>query len=81
MGLQFRHRTRRVRPDRSGPQWSSPGPTARRSKDGNVYFSDVRGNRIMRLATDGDLNVVRSPANPPNGMVIDELGRLIVCEA
>lgn len=55
------------------------GPTV--DKDGTVYFSVVRGNRIMRLATDGGLSVFRSPANNPNGMIIDQLGRLIVCEA
>jgi hypothetical protein len=44
------------------------GPTA--DHDGNLYFSDVRSNRIMKLNVDGALSAWRSPANNPNGMVI-----------
>lgn len=55
------------------------GPAVDRS--GNVYFSDVRTDRIMRLATDGTLTTYRSPANNPNGMVIDEQDRLVICES
>lgn len=55
------------------------GPTA--DAAGNVYFSDVRSNRIMRFASDGVLSVYRQPANNPNGMVITPDGRLVVCES
>jgi gluconolactonase len=54
------------------------GPTVNRS--GTVYFSDVRSDRIMRMAPDGSLATFRAPANNPNGMVIDRLDRLVVCE-
>lgn len=55
------------------------GPTA--DAAGNVYFSDVRSNRIMRFAPDGLLSVYRQPANNPNGMVITSDGHLVVCES
>lgn len=54
------------------------GPTA--APDGSIYFSDVRGDRIMRATPDGTLSTFRSPANFPNGMVFDPQGRLVVCE-
>ena len=54
------------------------GPTADRS--GNIFFSDVIGDRIMRLGTDGKLVTFRMPANIPNGMVMDPEDGLIVCE-
>ena len=48
----------------------------------NVYFTDVRGNRVLKLATDGALSVFRGPeqANYPNGQAIDLDGQLITCE-
>ncbi len=53
------------------------GPTA--DRQGNVFFSDVIGDRILKLGADGKLSTFRAPANVPNGMVMDDLG-LIVCE-
>lgn len=55
------------------------GPTA--DADGNVYVSDVRSNRIMKMAPDGTLSTFRFPANNPNGMVIDPQNRLVICES
>ena len=55
------------------------GPTV--DVAGNVYFSDVRSNRIMRYAPNGTLSVYRQPANNPNGMVILPGDRLVVCES
>ena len=48
----------------------------------NTYFTDVRGNRVLKLAADGALSVLRGPgqANYPNGQAIDHEGRLITCE-
>lgn len=54
------------------------GPTA--APDSSIYFSDVRGDRILRVTAAGELSTVRAPANFPNGMVFDPQGRLIVCE-
>ncbi|MGK6316722.1 SMP-30/gluconolactonase/LRE family protein [Neorhizobium sp. DT-125] len=54
------------------------GPTF--DSRGNLYFSDVRGNRILKLDREGHLDVYRSPANFANGMVCDDNNRLWVCE-
>jgi len=54
------------------------GPTV--DRDGNVYFTDLVSQRIMRLARDGALSVFREPSNGANGLLIDRLGRLIACE-
>ena len=54
------------------------GPAA--DAHGTVYFSDIRGNRIMTLTSDGALGVFREEAGRPNGNVFDREGRLVTCE-
>lgn len=54
-----------------GPVWH---PT------GNVYFSDIVNNRIMRRDRNGELHVFRTPSGRTNGMVFDQQGRLLCCE-
>jgi gluconolactonase len=54
-----------------GPVWH---PT------GNVYFSDIANNRIMRRDRKGELHVFRTPSGRTNGMVFDQEGRLLCCE-
>jgi gluconolactonase len=48
--------------------------------DGSLFFSDVRGNRLLRLSSSGLLTVFRSPSNYSNGTVFDSEARLVVCE-
>ncbi len=47
---------------------------------GTVYFSDIRGNRIMMLPADGELGIFREDAGRANGNVFDRQGRLVTCE-
>ncbi|MBK9170907.1 MAG: SMP-30/gluconolactonase/LRE family protein [Bryobacterales bacterium] len=54
------------------------GPTV--DRDGNVYFTDTRPQRIMRLGTDGQLSVFRENSNGANGLVFDHEWRLVACE-
>ena len=54
------------------------GPTADRA--GNVYFSDIVSQRIMKLSTTGELSTFREKSNVANGLLIDGQGRLIACE-
>ncbi len=54
------------------------GPTV--DRDGNVYFSEMRSRRIMRLSADGMLSTYREDSNGANGLLIDPQGRLIACE-
>lgn len=54
------------------------GPTA--DRDGNVYFSEMLSQRILRLGVDGLLSTYREHSNIANGLLIDPEGRLIACE-
>jgi gluconolactonase len=54
------------------------GPTV--DRDGNVYFTDIISQRIMKLSVDGVLSTFREKSNVANGLLIDPEGRLIACE-
>lgn len=54
-----------------GPAWHATG---------NVYFSDIANNRILRRDRNGALHVFRSPSGRTNGNLFDAQGRLISCE-
>lgn len=47
---------------------------------GNVYFSDIAGNRILKLDAKGKVGVFRADSGQTNGNVFDAQGRLISCE-
>jgi gluconolactonase len=47
---------------------------------GNVYFSDIENNRILRLSADGARSVFREPSGRTNGQCFDREGRLLHCE-
>ena len=49
-------------------------------REGNVYFTDIINQRIMKLSKDGALSVYREKSNVANGLLIDPQGRLIACE-
>jgi len=53
------------------------GPTS--DRDGNIYFSNMVAQRIMKLGKDGKLSTYRENTDT-NGLVIDPQGRLIACE-
>lgn len=55
------------------------GPTV--DRQGNVFFSDLVNNRILKLAVDGTLSTFRQPSNYANGLVFDAQWRLLACEA
>ena len=54
------------------------GPTI--DRQGNVYFTDITNQRIMKLSADGVLSTYRQPSNAANGLLIDPEGRLVACE-
>lgn len=54
-----------------GPAWH---PT------GNVYFTDIVNNRIMRRDPMGVMHVHRTPSGRANGLLFDRQGRLLACE-
>jgi gluconolactonase len=48
--------------------------------EGNLFFSDIIGNRIYRMAPDGAISVFRADSGRTNGNTFDAQGRLISCE-
>jgi gluconolactonase len=54
------------------------GPTV--DRDGNLYFTEMVTQRVMKLGADGVLSTYREKSNNANGLVIDPEGRLIACE-
>lgn len=51
-----------------------------RDPQGNVYFTDILMQRIMRLGTDGKVSIFRENSNVANGLVFDLQGRLVAAE-
>jgi gluconolactonase len=47
---------------------------------GNVFFSDIAGNRILKMDTKGAVSVFRADSGRTNGNCFDAQGRLISCE-
>src|SRR5688572_25739143 len=47
---------------------------------GNVFFSDIAGNRILKLDAKGKVSVFRADSGQTNGNAFDAAGRLISCE-
>ncbi len=54
------------------------GPTV--DVDGNVYFTELVEQRIMKLSANGVLSTFRDHSNNANGLLIDLQGRLVACE-
>jgi len=50
-------------------------------REGNVYFTDIISQRIMKLGRDGVLSIYRENSNVAKGLLIDPQGRLVACEA
>jgi gluconolactonase len=47
---------------------------------GNLFFSDIYGNCIYRMAADGVVSIFRTDSGRTNGNTFDARGRLISCE-
>lgn len=47
---------------------------------GNVFFSDIAGNRILKMDPKGAISVFRADSGRTNGNTFDAQGRLISCE-
>ncbi len=47
---------------------------------GNLYFSDIVGNRIYCMTPDGSRSIFRDDSGRTNGNTFDAQGRLISCE-
>src|SRR5262249_11241692 len=47
---------------------------------GNVFFSDIVGNLILKMNPQGQVSVFRSDSGRTNGNAFDTEGRLVSCE-
>lgn len=54
-----------------GPAWHASG---------DLYFSDIAGNRILKRAPDGAISAFRADSGRTNGNTFDAQGRLVSCE-
>jgi gluconolactonase len=54
------------------------GPAVDRA--GNVFFSDIQGNRILKMDPSGKVTTWREDSGRTNGNTFDAQGRLISCE-
>lgn len=48
--------------------------------EGNLFFSDIAGNRILRMDPKGSVTTFRADSGRTNGNTFDAKGRLISCE-
>ncbi|MBX6312339.1 MAG: SMP-30/gluconolactonase/LRE family protein [Isosphaeraceae bacterium] len=48
--------------------------------EGNLFFSDLIGNRILKMTPDGAVSTFRTDSGRTNGNTFDAQGRLISCE-
>ena len=55
------------------------GPAA--DAAGNIYFTEFINRRILKLSGKGGFATFRENSNGANGLVFDDRGRLIACEA
>jgi gluconolactonase len=54
------------------------GPTV--DADGNVYFTETTGERILKYTPGKGVSTFRTDSNGANGLIFDSQGRLIACE-
>jgi gluconolactonase len=54
------------------------GPAA--DAEGNVYFTEITNNRILKYSPDGAISEFRNPSGRANGLAFDSEGRLVACE-
>ncbi len=54
------------------------GPAA--DAEGNVYYTEITGNRIIKYTPGGEWSEFRRPSRRANGLAFDAQGRLLACE-
>ncbi len=54
-----------------GPVWDMQG---------NLYFSDVAGNKIYKMDKNGEISVFLEPSGHANGLMFEDKDKLLVCQ-
>ncbi len=49
-------------------------------RDGNVYFTEMVTQRILKLSPSGVMSTFSEQSNNANGLLVDPQGRLVACE-
>jgi gluconolactonase len=47
---------------------------------GNLYLSDVAGNKLYQVDAKGALSVLLDPSNHTNGLMLNAAGKIVACE-
>jgi gluconolactonase len=47
---------------------------------GNLYFSDVAGNKLYKVDAAGELTTFLDPSNHTNGLMVNATGNVVACE-
>jgi gluconolactonase len=54
------------------------GPTF--DREGNIYFSDVRGDKLYEIDAKGELSTILDPSHHTNGLMMNAAGKIVACE-
>src|SRR4029079_3728590 len=54
------------------------GPAA--DRDGNLYFSDVAGDKLYKIDASGALSTILDPSHNTNGLMLNAAGNIVACE-
>ena len=54
------------------------GPTF--DREGNLYFSDVRGDKLYQIDAKGELSTILDPSHHTNGLMMNAAGKIVACE-
>lgn len=54
------------------------GPAA--DREGNLFFSDVAGNKLYKVDPQNQLSVLLDPSNHTNGLMVNAAGNVVACE-
>jgi gluconolactonase len=54
------------------------GPAA--DRQGNLFFSDVQGNKLYQVNAQGELTTLLDPSNHTNGLMVNAAGNIVACE-
>lgn len=54
------------------------GPAA--DREGNLFFSDVQGDKLYRVDPQGALSVLLDPSHHTNGLMVNAAGNIVACE-
>src|SRR3954464_12803270 len=49
-------------------------------REGNLFFSDVRGDKLYQIDAKGELSTVLDPSHHTNGLMMNGAGKIVACE-